>query len=275
MMEPNAEMTTREVSAENWRLRRNKAREMLSSWAKWIPAMLLLIVWEAGSGVFIDKVFFSSPSAILGRLIDDFRTGRILVHAYTTAVEIFGGYAIGVTLGTIVGYFSGRSRRVAAFVEPYALLVNAIPKVAIAPVIIMWFGIGMQGKFVMAAMMVFFVVFFNVFLGVRSINPEFIYLASIMGANRFKIILHVVLPYITPFFLTGLKQGIVSAVIGTLIAEFIASSRGLGYYILLSSGNFDITSVFVGVLVLMSLVVTVNALLNAIENHYVRWGRYR
>jgi NitT/TauT family transport system permease protein len=237
--------------------------------------MLLLIIWEAGSGVFIDKVFFSSPSAILGRLVDDFRTGRVLVHTYITTLEIFGGYALGVILGAMVGYFSGRSRRVAAFVEPYALLVNAIPKVAIAPVIIMWFGIGMQGKFVMAAMMVFFVVFFNVFLGVRSINPEFIYLASIMGANRFKIILHVVLPYITPFFLTGLKQGIVFAVIGTLIAEFIASSRGLGYYILLSSGNFDITSVFVGVLVLMSLVVAVNAFLNAIEKRYCQWGRYR
>ncbi len=249
--------------------------KILLSWAKWIPAAALLIVWESGSGVFIDRVFFSSPSAIMVRLVEDLRAGLLLMHASITVTEIFGGYALGVLAGAVAGYFSGRSQRIAAVVEPYALLVNSIPKVAIAPVIIIWFGIGMQSKIVMAAMMVFFVVFFNVFLGVRSMSPEFIYLASIMGADRLKVVVHVVLPYITPFFLTGLKQGIVFAVIGTMIAEFIASSRGLGYYILLSTGNFDITAVFVGVLVLMSVVLGVNAVLNAVERHYVRWARYR
>lgn len=249
--------------------------ELVWSWVKWLPALALLVVWEVGSGNFIDKVFFSSPTAILGRLVEDFYNGRLLIDAYTTGLEIFGGYFLGVAFGTALGYFSGRSRAVAAFVEPYALLINAIPKIAIAPIIIMWFGIGMESKFVMTAIMVFFVVFFNVFLGVRSISPEFIYLAEIMGAGRLKVIFHVVLPHIAPFFLTGLRQGIVFAVIGTLIAEFIASSQGIGYYILLSSGNFDITSVFAGVLVLMLLVVAVNSLLNAIESRYVKWARYR
>lgn len=245
----------------------------LSGWAKWLPLVILLIVWQAGSGTFIDPLFFSKPSTIVLRLVEGFRDGTLLGHTYATLYEIFGGYLLGVIVGGTLGYLAGVSTRFASYTEPYILLLNAIPKVAIAPIIVVWFGIGLTSKVVLASLMVFFVVFFNVFLGIRSLNVDYLHLARIMGASRRQVIWSVVLPSIAPFTLTALKQGVVFAVIGAIIAEFIASARGVGYYIQMASGMFDTAGVFAGVLILLAVVVVASGFFSLIERRYLRWYR--
>ncbi|HEX7055534.1 MAG TPA: ABC transporter permease [Burkholderiales bacterium] len=250
--------------------RKARARR-LTGVAKWLPLVLILVVWELGSGTFIDPLFFSKPSTILQRLIEGFRDGSLTEHTYATLYEIFGGYLLGVIIGGTLGYLSGVSPRFSSYTEPYVLLLNAVPKVAIAPIIVVWFGIGLTSKVVLASLMVFFVVFFNVFLGIRSINVDYLHLARIMGASRRQVIWSVVLPSIAPFTLTALKQGVVFAVIGAIIAEFIAAARGVGYYIQMASGMFDTAGVFAGVLILLAVVVVATGVFSLIEKRYLRW----
>ena len=247
----------------------------LGSLVKWAPAILLLILWEFAVGDSASNQFFSQPSLIIQRMIQDLSRGLLQIHALETIKEIMMGYFLGVTIGFFLGYFSGINEKVAGIIQPYAFLLNSIPKVAIAPLVIIWFGIGPSSKIALATLMVFFLVFFNVFLGVRGIKRDYIDLAHIMGAKSREIILHVVLPSITPFIFTGLKQSIVFAMIGALVGEFVAASRGLGYYIQLAAGSLDATGVFVGVFILMGFVMLVIVLIDLLEKSIVRWNPSR
>ena len=219
--------------------RRRSTMDMLMDWGKWLPALLILIIWEVASGRFLDVSFFSSPSAIMTRIIDDLGNGRLIHHGTETYRNIVLGYGMGIVIGGVLGYLSGLSQRLASIIEPYAILLHAIPKVVVAPLLVIWFGIGSASKLALAALMVFFLMFFNTFMGVRSINHEYIHLARIMGAKTKDVVFRVVLPYITPYFITGLKQSIGFAMIGVIIGEFIAPSKGLGYYIQLAAGTFE------------------------------------
>jgi NitT/TauT family transport system permease protein len=251
--------------------KKKKRKENSGKWIKWIPAILILAIWELGSGVFLDENNYSSPSAVITRFFQDMSDGILIKHATTTFSEVFLGLLFGVLVGGVLGYFSGVSRKVAEVVEPYAMLLNSIPKVAIAPLTIIWFGIGPTSKIVMAALLVFFGFFFHIFVAVRAINNEYILLARLMGASRWKVVWKVVIPFIIPNVIVGLKQGIVFAVIGALVAEFIATSRGIGYYIQSATGSFDTTGVFVGVLILMLTVLIVNGILDLLQRKYLKW----
>lgn len=255
-----------------------KRRAWLSrvpGFSRWIPVLIIVCLWEFGSGVFLDPMFVSKPSAVALRIVKDLQNGRLLNHMHVTFYEIFLGYVFGAVIGGLIGYFAGMSPAVARIVEPYAVILNSIPKVAIAPLMIIWFGIGITSKVVMAVLMVLFVMFFNVFLGVRSMPSDYVYLARFMGARRSDVIAHVVIPFIAPYLVAGLKQAIVFAMIGTLVAEFIASSKGLGYYIQLASSSFDAAGVFTGVTVLMALVLLVTAILTGAEDRFMGWAKRR
>lgn len=263
------------IEALNAQGKRRGWLSRLPGLGRWIPMLIILCLWEFGSGVFMDPTFVSKPSQIILRIIKDLQNGRLLIHMNVTYYQIFLGYVIGAFVGSLVGYFAGMSPAVARVVEPYAVILNSIPKVAIAPLMIIWFGIGTTSKVVMAVLMVLFVMFFTVFLGVRSLPTDYMYLARFMGARRSDVILRVVIPFIAPYLIAGLKQAIVMAMIGTLVAEFIASSKGLGYYIQLSSSSFDAAGVFAGVTVLMVLVLLVTAILNWFEERFLGWARVR
>ncbi len=236
-----------------------------------LPAVVLLGGWELGAVYLFDASLFGQPSAIIERCIRYAGETRIWYDAWVTFSEIVAGYAIGMVVGGLLGYLVAISDGIARVVEPYVLILNAVPKVAIAPLLIVIFGIGMASKVAIVASMVFFLMFYAVFVGLRTIEADFIYQARIMGVSRLGEIRFVVLPAIMPNVLVGMKSSAASAVIGAVIGEIIAAQAGLGYFILDASGAFNVNDVWVGVIYLMLLLFVMTGVIGAIERHVLRW----
>jgi NitT/TauT family transport system permease protein len=192
-----------------------------------LPALIIIGAWELGAHFLFDPRFVGQPSDILRYLLSEVTRGEIWADAAITFWEIMLGYVIGAVTGGAIGFALGFRPRLARIVEPYILIFSAIPKIAIAPIIIIALGIGIQSKVAIVVSMVFFLMFYAVFSGVKQIEPDFIHQARIMGANRGEVIGYVVIPAIAPNIFDGLKTSIIFAVIGALIGEFIAAKAGL------------------------------------------------
>jgi NitT/TauT family transport system permease protein len=236
-----------------------------------LPALVIIGAWEFGAHFLFDPRFVGQPSEILRYLLAEITRGEIWADAAITFWEIMLGYVIGGVAGGALGFALGFRPRLARIVEPYILIFSAIPKIAIAPIIIIALGIGIQSKVAIVVSMVFFLMFYAVFSGVKQIEPDFIDQARIMGAKRGEVIGYVVIPAIAPNIFDGLKTSIIFAVIGALIGEFIAAKAGLGYYILNASGAFNINGVWVGVILIVALVFVLTTAIGIAERRVLRW----
>lgn len=236
-----------------------------------LPAIVIIGAWELGAWFAFDPRFIGQPSEILRYLFDEAGRGEIWTDAAITFWEIMLGYVIGAIAGGLTGFALGFRPRLARIVEPYILVFSAIPKIAIAPIIIIALGIGTQSKVAIVVSMVFFLMFYAVFSGVKQIEPDFIHQARIMGANRGEVIAYIVIPAIAPNIFDGLKTSIIFAVIGALIGEFIAAKAGLGYYILNASGAFNINGIWVGVILIVALVFVLTTTIGIAERRVLRW----
>jgi NitT/TauT family transport system permease protein len=181
------------------------------------------------------------------------------------------GYAIGAITGVILGFLFGRIKLLGDIFNPYITLFNGIPKVALAPVFVIWFGIGLMSKIAIILTMVFFVVFINTFAGLRSVNEDYVNIVRIMGASAWQVAREVFLPATLPYILVGLRAGIPFSVIGAVVGEFIASTKGLGYFINYHQGTYDTNGIFVGVTILALLVVALDWLLSLVERRLLKW----
>jgi NitT/TauT family transport system permease protein len=236
-----------------------------------LPAIVIIGAWELGAWFAFDPRFIGQPSEIFRYLLAEIRRGEIWTDAAITFWEIMLGYVIGAVAGGLVGFALGFRPRLARIVEPYILVFAAIPKIAIAPIIIIALGIGTQSKVAIVVSMVFFLMFYAVFSGVKQIEPDFLNQARIMGANRGEVIAYIVIPAIAPNIFDGLKTSIIFAVIGALIGEFIAAKAGLGYYILNASGAFNINGIWVGVILIVALVFALTTAIGIAERRVLRW----
>src|SRR5690606_10241721 len=154
---------------------------------------------------------------------------------------------------------------------PYITALYCIPKIALAPLFIMWFGIGIESKIAMSATIVFFLVFLNTYSGVRDVNPIYIHATRIMGASQFQLMRTVIMPSAAAWVLTGLKVSVPYALIGTVVGEFMSSNRGIGFLIAQASGLFDTAAVFAGLFILSVVGALMNAVLKRLERHFLRW----
>jgi NitT/TauT family transport system permease protein len=236
-----------------------------------LPALVIIGAWELGARFVFDPRFVGQPSDILRYLVAEAARGEIWTDAAITFWEVLLGYVIGALTGGALGFALGFRPRLALIVEPYILVFSAIPKIAIAPIIIIALGIGTQSKVAIVVSMVFFLMFYAVFSGVKQIEPDFIDQARIMGARRGEVIGYVVVPAIAPNMFDGLKTSIVFAVIGALIGEFIAAKAGLGFYILNASGAFNINGIWVGVILIVALVFALTTIIGIAERRVLRW----
>ena len=191
--------------------------------------------------------------------------------AVTEAQELVLGYVIGVAGGVVGGYALGRSPRLAAIFEPYVMAFYGVPKIALAPLFIIWFGIGMGSKVALASIMVFFLVFYNVFAGVRSVDRELVNLTLVMGANQRQLTYHVYLPAAAPFVMLGMRMAIPYSVIGVIVGEFTSSTQGLGLFIHEASATYDPAGVFAGIVILLGFVVVAGSLADRLERRLLRW----
>jgi NitT/TauT family transport system permease protein len=237
-----------------------------------LPGLLTLIAWEISAWHWpVVAKLVSQPSDVARGIANVVWTGEIWQHLEATLTEMAVGYVVGALGGVSLGFLFGRVKLLGEIFNPYISLFNGIPKVALAPVFVIWFGIGLMSKIAIIMTMVFFVVFINTFAGLRSINEEYVAIIRIMGASRWQVVREVFLPATLPFILVGLRAGIPFSVIGAVVGEFIAATKGLGYFINYHQGTFDTNGIFVGVAILAALVVVLDGLLSILEHRLLKW----
>jgi sulfonate transport system permease protein len=230
-----------------------------------------LLLWEIASGRWIEPFLISSPTRILSSLVTGFREGDLFQHTWVTFQEIAIGFPMGAISGIALGYWFGRSRLLAEIFEPIIIALNGIPRTAVAPLFIVWLGIGLWSKVGVVFLLTFFLNFFNTYTGMRQMDREYIDLANLMGVKGWKLTFKVIFPAISPYVFTGIRTSIPFAVIGAIVGEFVASTEGLGFFIRMSAGIFKTADVFVGIIVLMIMVIIMDRIAEMIEKRALRW----
>ncbi len=247
------------------------ARRRLILVGRIIVGLAIIAFWEYSSGRLIDKLFVSSPSAVSARLWKWLLDGSLWNHLSITLYATTLGFIIGSLVGFVLGLLFGRYQTVADIFDPYITALYSIPKIALAPLFIIWFGIGIESKVAVSASIVFFVVFLNTYAGVRDVNPIYIHATRIMGGNEFQVLRHVMIPSAASWVITGLKVSVPYALVGTVIGEFMSSNRGIGFIIAQATGLFDTTSVFAGLVILGIVGAIINVGLRHAEAWLLRW----
>lgn len=236
-----------------------------------LVGIVLLALWEYASGRWIEKLFVSAPSAVGFRLWRWLVTGQLWTHLSITLYATAIGFAIGAGAGFVLGLLFGRYKLVADIFDPYITAIYSLPKIALAPLFIIWFGIGIESKIAVSASIVFFVVFLNTYAGVRDVNPLYIHAIRIMGGSQWHVLRSVIMPSATSWVITGLKVSVPYALVGTVIGEFMSSNRGIGFIISQATGLFDTTSVFSGLIILAIVGAIFNEGLGRLEAWLLRW----
>ncbi len=229
------------------------------------------LLWEIASGRWIEPFLISSPGRIFTSLIAGFRDGDLLQHTWVTFEEIAIGFPVGAITGIALGYAFGRSRLLAEVFEPIIVALNGIPRTAVAPLFIVWLGIGLWSKVGVVFLLTFFLNFFNTYTGMRQMDQEYVDLASLMGVKGWKLSFKVIFPAISPYVFTGIRTSIPFAVIGAIVGEFVAATEGVGFFIRMSAGIFKTADVFVGIIVLMIMVIIMDKIAEMIERRALRW----
>jgi len=217
--------------------------------------------------------YFSRPSLIAAKLYELLTHQDIYRHISVTLAEITMGYALGAVIGLSLGFILGRSQFLSAALQPYIIGLYSIPKIALAPVFIVWLGLGIASKVAVVFVASFFLVFFNTYSGLISINEELVRLARLMGASWPQTATRVILPAAAPQIFLGLRTAVPYAVIGAVIGEYIGSSEGLGYFILYASQTYDAAALFAGIIILVAIVFLANFGLNWLEGRVIRWRK--
>lgn len=215
--------------------------------------------------------FFGEPIKILGRIVDWFVSGSIYGHLWITLVETALSFVIGAALGLMIGLWLALSRTASAVLEPYIKAANAMPRVILAPIFALWFGLGMWSKVALGVTLVFFVVFFNVFQGVREVSPTILSNARMLGANRAQLLRSIYLPSAMSWVFASLHNAVGLAFVGAVVGEYLGSSRGVGYLILQAEGTFDVNTVFAGILVLTGFALILDWIVTLIEGYLMVW----
>ncbi|QPZ40379.1 ABC transporter permease [Paramicrobacterium chengjingii] len=233
--------------------------------------LIFLVAWYIASLVVPNPMFISTPVAVWNQLVEWIVDGTIVFHSWITIQEVALGYVIGVLTGAVAGFILASIHLIYDVFEPFMMALYSIPKVALAPLFIVWFGIGIDMKIILAAVSVFFLVFLNTASGVREVDRGLIDAVRLMGGNKRDVAFKVVLPASMAGLLTGLKVSIPYALIGAVIGELVASNRGLGYLINDSAAQFNTAGVFAAVAVLTVLAMLLNGVVALISTRTNRW----
>jgi len=216
--------------------------------------------------------FFGEPIKIFGRIWAWFVAQHdIYEHLAVTLVETVLAFAIGSTLGLSLGLWLALSPLAGAIADPYIKALNSMPRVILAPIFAVWFGLGVASKVALGVTLVFFIVFFNVYQGVKEVSPVVLANARMLGASRRQLLRHVYVPSATSWMFSSLHTSVGLAFVGAVVGEYLGSSRGVGYLILQAEGTFDINTVMAGILVLTAFALALDAAVGRIERRLLRW----
>jgi NitT/TauT family transport system permease protein len=241
----------------------------------WLYRTLLvaavLIAWQVASGTLIDPFWVSSPIAVSKTLLLWTANGQLEYHLFVTFKETFAGFVLGAAAGVLFALAIGTNDIAHRTVDPFVTAIYGVPKVALAPLFIMWFGIGLAPKIVLAAVSVFFLVFFSTLRGVREVDRKMVDALRTMGASTLAVQRMVIFPAALPWLFTGLKLGLPYGFVGAVAAEMMASNAGIGYLTQNSAGQLDTAGVFAALFALMVVTTLLNEALGRLENFIFRW----
>jgi NitT/TauT family transport system permease protein len=235
----------------------------------------LLMWWLLARLAGLPAFVLPSPGAVWRRFVTALTDGSLAVHTGGTLAEILLGLALGVVLATMIGYAVAKSRLLERMLSPYLVASQAIPLVAIAPLLVIWFGPGMSSKVLICAMIVFFPVLVNTVVGVRAVPPALHDLMRSLHASKAQILWKLEVPAALPVFLGGLRIGATLAVIGAVVGELVGSDRGLGFLINVGRGQYDTALVFVAVFVLIGLALCLYGIVAWLESRTLGWQDWR
>jgi NitT/TauT family transport system permease protein len=246
-------------------------------WRKWliqagrlIIAAALLAGWELGARR-LGHLFFAPPLEVLQRIGELARSGQMLEDIAATLRVSALGFVIAGVAGVLLPFALRRSLRATQAIEPYIMASQGIPKYALAPWLILWFGIGDLPKLVVVTTVVFYILFITTFAGIRGVDQRLINMARVLGAGERAIAREIIWISLLPFFFTGLKIAFPRAVSATIVGEFLVSTQGVGHYIEHARQVSDTTGVFAGIAIAIALVLAINVLVNLIERRALRW----
>jgi NitT/TauT family transport system permease protein len=228
-------------------------------------------IWEFASGRLFSAFWVSKPSLIAAYIWKWIVAGDFFYQMSFTFGAMLAGFALGTVLGLAAGVILSRTQFLADVLDPFLIAINGIPRVALAPLFVVWFGIDMLPKIILVFTLVFFVIFYNTYAGIKSVERRFTDLAWVMGANEKDLFAKVILPASLPHIFLGIKLSIPYALIGAIIGEFVASSAGLGWKIQMETSLYNTTGTMAGLIVMMFIVVAMNSLLAIAERRLLRW----
>lgn len=238
----------------------------------WGSLVLVLALWEltADSGL-VDPLFLSSPSQIVRAGVQLFEDGDILTHLRISASEFALGYALSALIGIPLGLATGWYRRLSYLLGPFIDTLNAVPRLTLMPIIVIWFGIGIWSKAIVAFLGAVLPILIATYSGVKTNEVRFLRVARSFGASEFKVFTSIILPGTVPFIFTGLKYGVGRALLGVVVGELYAAHDGVGYVIGNAGDTFRTDIAFFGVLLFTAAGLLSVGLLNALERHFETW----
>ena len=232
----------------------------------------VLTLWQTLVSLkILDPFFVSRPTDIGLRIVGWVASGSLWGHLAVTLEESLLGLVVGAASGIALGFSLGRSPMLASIFDPYIKMLNAVPRVVLAPLFLLWFGLGIWSKVALAVTLVFFVMFFNTYQGVRDADHVLIDNVRMLGATERQLVRHVLIPSALTWIFSSLQTSLGFAMVGAVVGEYLGSTRGLGYVISQAEGTFDTTGVFAGMTVLGIVVVIVSAGVTRLERWLLRW----
>lgn len=262
----------RRALVAHWSLARREGRRR---WLVHLSQVALLIgliaFWQYASGHLIREFWISKPTKVFAVLRDWYHTGYLTPHLEATLTEMGLGLLLGGLVGIFCGLALGTMPKLAHTVHPIVAALYSLPTLALAPLMIIWFGIGLEMRVIFVALVVYFVVFWTTYAGARDTDGELLQVMKLMGAGRGEQLRKVVLPGSMPSVFVGLELALPSALRGAVVAELVASNRGLGYVIVYNGGHFNNTGMIAGIVVVMALAAVMTLALRILRTHNLRW----
>jgi NitT/TauT family transport system permease protein len=244
------------------------------TWMRQLAAFgVLLVVWEAaGRADMLNPLYVPNPSRIGAALVDLFSDGRIWPHLDATFTAALGGLALGIAVGILLGVVAALVRFIAELLEPVMTLLNAIPRVILAPLFVIWLGIGLASKVALSFILVAVLIFFTVFSGIRQVDRRLVERVITLGGDRWSLVRHVYLPSVAAWVLGNLKVAVGFAFTGACVGEFVAATHGLGYLLSFAQSTYNAALMFALILLILVVVLLIFAIAGRLEKYLLRWN---
>jgi NitT/TauT family transport system permease protein len=242
-----------------------------------LVAVAAVLLWQLFTTVPIGGIkilppfFFSTPYDVAARIVKWFVDGTIWKHLWITLIEAVLAFVIGSLGGILIGFWFAQQPLVAAVFDPYVKMINALPRVVLAPIFALWLGLGIWSKVALGVTLVFFIVFFNVYQGVKEVSPTVLANARMLGMSERALMRHVYWPSALSWMFSSLHTSVGFAVVGAVVGEYLGSAAGLGYIIQQAEGVFDVAGVFAGMLVLAAFVIGIDFVVTLVERRLLVW----